>query len=575
MFKDQYKRLKELGTGAFGSAFLVQKRDDKGILHVAKSIRLPSLSQQEREAALREAECLKKVSHPNVIAYIGCFLEEKKLHIIMEYADRGDLGQKILRRREESRPISESTILRYFVQLAGALEHIHFLNILHRDVKPMNIFLVGREEQVKLGDFGIARVLDSQTQGAQTQIGTPHYLPPEVINNEKYSTSAELWSFGVVLYELMALHVPFHGATLPAVAMRICGASPAPLPTSFSRVLRETVLELLDKEPARRPTLRHLLRQPRHDQDAWALAVQRQMEKIRRSKSEEVSGGKSEEASPAKSAESGATRETATPSRGGNVSGSDGPSTASPTSGGSGSGSDDCDKASEVSRTPSLLDLGYAGLRKEYTDNFVQRRLGSDAGESSRAEGTAGELRRSPTLLQQRELRAGSDGHLHELERARLDALQDRRVARQRALANWVGRSDDDGGSVASYETAPSRAGSTLAAGAASREKGAQDRRVEYLARASREAAEAHKQRRCFSARSSVASSESEPVLPRQPNSARSSGSKVVDFTPEYRQSLSRVSEEAAAERRRLRQKMERSPVNWLGSVPENLVACA
>lgn len=275
-FREQYKRLKELGSGAFGSAFLVQRRDAKDVLHVAKIIKLPHLSEKEREAAQREAQYLEQVSHPNIIGYVTSFLEEKRLHIIMEFADRGDLADKIRRRREATRPLSELSVMRYFVQLAQALEHIHGLRILHRDLKPMNVFLSGPDEQVKLGDFGVARVIDSATHGAQTQIGTPHYLPPEVINMQSYGTSSDLWSLGVVTYELMAFRVPFSAPSLPAVALQICGAVPEPLPERYSQPLRQTVFGLLEKEPRRRPALGELLRAPRGAGDAWAAAVRRQ-----------------------------------------------------------------------------------------------------------------------------------------------------------------------------------------------------------------------------------------------------------------------------------------------------------
>ncbi|OLP82772.1 Serine/threonine-protein kinase Nek8 [Symbiodinium microadriaticum] len=93
-----------------------------------------------------------------------------------------------------------------------------------------------QEGIVKLGDFGISRVLDSSTAGAQTTIGTPHYLSPEMVNNEAYGTRSDLWSLGVVTYELAALRVPFAGSSLPAVAMKIMGADPDPLPERYSQV---------------------------------------------------------------------------------------------------------------------------------------------------------------------------------------------------------------------------------------------------------------------------------------------------------------------------------------------------
>lgn len=285
MFKEQYRRLKEIGCGAFGSAYLVQRRDTKDVFHVAKTIKLPHLSEEEQETAQQEARYLQQLSHPNIIAYVACLLEERRLHIIMEYADRGDLAAKILRRREEQRPFSESSVMRYFVQIAQALEHIHAHQLLHRDIKPQNIFLAGPEEQVKVGDFGVARVID-QSRAAHTQIGTPHYMSPEVINTEGYGTKSELWSLGVVAYELMALHVPFKAPSLPGIALQIVGATPEPLPTRYAAALRCTTMSLLEKEPQQRPTLKELLRSPRSggsSSNAWAHEVKHALQKLQQS----------------------------------------------------------------------------------------------------------------------------------------------------------------------------------------------------------------------------------------------------------------------------------------------------
>jgi len=280
MFKEQYKRVKELGSGAFGAAYLVHRRDTKDLLLVAKTVKLLHLPDDEQKTALQEAKYLGRLSHPNIIAYVTSLLEERKLHIIMEYADRGFLPDKIKWPLEEQRPISESSIMRYFIETAQALEHIHSCNILHRDVKPKNIFLMGPDEQVKLGDFGVARIFDEA--GAQTQIGTPHYIAPEVLNMDGYGTNSELWSLGVVAYELMSLRVPFQAPSLPGIAMTICGATPEPLPQRYSQPFRRTTMSLLEKEPKRRPSLKDLLRAPRNDNDLWAVEVTRLRRKMQR-----------------------------------------------------------------------------------------------------------------------------------------------------------------------------------------------------------------------------------------------------------------------------------------------------
>lgn len=260
-FEASYERIKLLGEGAFGTAYLVRPRVGPRQFQVAKEIRTAHLTEKQRQGALAEAEVLRMMSHPNIIAYIASWNQGSKLYIIMEYADGGDLSMKIKERKEEERKFEEWEIMFLFVQVGLALLHIHANKVLHRDLKPLNIFLT-QQGVVKLGDFGIARILDSTTAGAQTTIGTPFYLSPEMCNSEAYGVKSDLWSLGVVTFELAVLRVPFSGSCLPAVAMKICGADPDPLPKEFSEDLSWIVANFLAKEPAKRPDLEKVLRMP-------------------------------------------------------------------------------------------------------------------------------------------------------------------------------------------------------------------------------------------------------------------------------------------------------------------------
>lgn len=228
---------------------------------VAKEVRISHLTEKQKEGALAESKVLQLMKHSNIISHIDTFMEGARLYIVMEYADGGDLAAKIKDRKDgphgEVLRFQECEVMFVFVQIVLALQHIHAQNVLHRDLKPLNIFLT-RQGVVKLGDFGIARVIDNSV-GAQTTIGTPHYLSPEICNSEPYGTKSDLWSLGVVTYELAALRVPFHGTSLPAVALQIIGADPEPLPESYSADLSQIVFGLLDKMPQKRPRLDRVL----------------------------------------------------------------------------------------------------------------------------------------------------------------------------------------------------------------------------------------------------------------------------------------------------------------------------
>merc|ERR1711924_556560 len=127
----------------------------------------------------------------------------------MGYADAGDLSTAIASRRAAGRRHHEREAMAIFVQLAMALHYIHERRILHRDLKSQNIFLT-QAAVVKLGDFGIAKVLEAADSMAETRIGTPYYLPPEMCTNKPYDFRADIWCLGVVLtrFWLWKFHLP-------------------------------------------------------------------------------------------------------------------------------------------------------------------------------------------------------------------------------------------------------------------------------------------------------------------------------------------------------------------------------
>jgi NIMA (never in mitosis gene a)-related kinase len=202
---------------------------------------------------------LRSLEHPNIVAYFSTFVETTKLYIVMEFADGGDLSAAIKERQPESKHFPEVEALRMFTQCCLALQHCHSRHILHRDLKSQNIFLT-KSGTVKLGDFGIAKVLDHTQAEAMTLIGTPVYLAPEVCDNRPYGIKADIWSIGVVMYEICALAQPFRAENLAALMMRILREDPDPLPQNvYSGEVQTVVSWMLKKNPDERPTVDELL----------------------------------------------------------------------------------------------------------------------------------------------------------------------------------------------------------------------------------------------------------------------------------------------------------------------------
>nr|XP_012596040.1 serine/threonine-protein kinase Nek8 isoform X7 [Microcebus murinus] len=235
----------------------LRKADQK--LVIIKQIPVEQMTKEERQAAQNECQVLKLLNHPNVIEYYENFLEDKALMIAMEYAPGGTLAEFIQKRCNSL--LEEETILHFFVQILLALHHVHTHLILHRDLKTQNILLDKHRMVVKIGDFGISKILSSKSK-AYTVVGTPCYISPELCEGKPYNQKSDIWALGCVLYELASLKRAFEAANLPALVLKIMSGTFAPISDRYSPELRQLVLSLLSLEPAQRPPLSHIMAQP-------------------------------------------------------------------------------------------------------------------------------------------------------------------------------------------------------------------------------------------------------------------------------------------------------------------------
>ena len=261
MSKPSYKIIKLLGEGSYGRAFLCTDKTDNSQC-VIKQITIQNMNKKDIEDTLNEAKILEKFDHPNIIKFKEVFIAnkpKKTLNIVTEYADGGDLSLEIKNQRKEY--FKESQILDYFTQICLAIKHIHAKHIMHRDLKSQNIFLT-KTKLVKLGDFGISKNLNCTWEKAKTMIGTPYYLSPEIVNNKQYTIKSDIWSLGVLLYEMMALKMPFDANSLPMLTLKIIKGNYAPPPQIYTSDLRNLVSQLLSVDPNKRPTADEILKMP-------------------------------------------------------------------------------------------------------------------------------------------------------------------------------------------------------------------------------------------------------------------------------------------------------------------------
>ena len=255
---NKYEIVETLGQGGYGKANLVRRKTDKK-LFVEKEVRLTSLSQKDREGAIQEAKLLASLRHPYIVEYEESFQENGNLYIVMGYADGGDLAKKIESRG--SKLFTEDEILHDFIEIALAIKYIHDRKICHRDLKGQNIFLT-KDGTIKLGDFGISKVLETTFQACRTQIGTPFYLSPEICQGMEYNTKTDIWSLGCILYELCTLKHAFKATNISVLMVNIIQARYSPIPSHYSQDLKNLVDKMLIKEPEKRPTINQILNIP-------------------------------------------------------------------------------------------------------------------------------------------------------------------------------------------------------------------------------------------------------------------------------------------------------------------------
>ena len=251
--RPSYRILKKIGEGSFGEVYLVHYIKTSTFC-VMKKIDFTGLSKEEIKESYNEVNLLKKLDHPNIIKFIEVKPMKKYIEIVTEYAEKGDLYKQLTIQQEKNEHFPEKVIIDWLIQTCQALKYIHSKHIIHRDIKPHNIFLT-KKGSIKLGDFGVSKTLNNTLEKAKTFVGTAYYLPPELINGKKYSYMADMWSLGVTFYQLMTFKMPFDGNALPAIMKKISTGEKYEKISNklYSEQLINLVYKMMDNKPSHRP----------------------------------------------------------------------------------------------------------------------------------------------------------------------------------------------------------------------------------------------------------------------------------------------------------------------------------
>lgn len=248
-----------LGEGAFGKVYACFDKNDNDKKYAMKVIDLRKSSEDERDLAEKEANLLTSLKHEFILHAVTSFQSDGALCIVTEFCDQGDLSQFLERRN--GRSLDEQRIVEWFRQICSALEYLHGRNVLHRDMKTQNVFLTGEEMTAKLGDLGLAKVLERPTQKAVTFCGSPYYMSPEIFACKPYDSKSDIWAMGVCVYEMATLERPFDATLMQQLVFKIVHGQLPPMPKDkYSRQLISIMERMMCRETEKRPTATELLK---------------------------------------------------------------------------------------------------------------------------------------------------------------------------------------------------------------------------------------------------------------------------------------------------------------------------
>uniref|UniRef100_A0A3Q2Z1S4 Serine/threonine-protein kinase Nek2 n=1 Tax=Hippocampus comes TaxID=109280 RepID=A0A3Q2Z1S4_HIPCM len=259
-----YEVLHTIGSGSYGRCQKIRRKSDGKVL-VWKELDYGTMAESEKQMLVSEVNLLRELKHPNIVRYYDRIIDRNNtmLYIVMEYCEGGDLASLIARCIRERRYLDEKFILRVTAQLVLALKECHKRSdgrptVLHRDLKPANIFL-DVKQNVKLGDFGLARILNHETSFAKTFVGTPYYMSPEQMNQMSYNEKSDIWSLGCLLYELCALSPPFTAYNQKQLAVKIREGKFNRIPCRYSEEINTLLKKMLNLKDYLRPSVESIL----------------------------------------------------------------------------------------------------------------------------------------------------------------------------------------------------------------------------------------------------------------------------------------------------------------------------
>lgn len=232
-----------LGRGKFGRVYLAREKNTHYMVAIKLLIKSELLKHSMQHQVIREIEIQTHLRHPNILPLLTYFQDEKRIYLVLEFAEGGELFKTL--QNQPNQRFSEGTSAKFIDQVADAIDYCHRNRVIHRDIKPENLLLDARGN-IKLADFGWS--VHAPVNKRKTMCGTVDYLPPEMIENRSYNEKVDYWCVGVLCYELIVGKPPFETNSQQATFDRIKKVD-IRYPQFMSSPARDLVSKLLRYNP--------------------------------------------------------------------------------------------------------------------------------------------------------------------------------------------------------------------------------------------------------------------------------------------------------------------------------------
>ena len=270
-----YTITKQIGVGAFSSVWI----GENNLTGVPVAVKIVPKSTIETPESMtrfqREISLEQKIYHPLISQFYEMIEDQKYYYIFMEYADNGDLATLL----EDRGQLNENMCRFFFVQLLLAIDYLHNeLRIVHRDLKPQNV-LLDRYNNIRLTDFGLSNTFSDINPVLNTGCGSPAFVAPEIAMGKSYTKAADIWSLGVMLYEMATAKLPFEGDDVHSIMTAIVHQEPV-YPMTLSGELINLLKRMLCKSPEQRITIKEI-RQHEWVCPAFIQAMTKEINEVR------------------------------------------------------------------------------------------------------------------------------------------------------------------------------------------------------------------------------------------------------------------------------------------------------